>query len=368
MRKVKNNADLCSYCGEMICKADKDSKFHWFCCDVCNLWCHGFCGNIRSDEVYAEMVAKPKWICPKCITESNFEVLQVQLIKSFKDSQIDNNKNSLKPISSSSVTEDKSTNANKVRGKQKGKKAEVTKTDCNSDELLLLVRDQLKFLWPDLISDVASKLKTEMSLNIIELENRVKDLEQKMEHHNNYSYSKNIIISNVPDTVDVYNYDFLKVIASTIDDKNFDLNSIEKVVRMRSPDNSNKCMPIIVTFSNLRIRNNFINTYWKFRNLNNQKLSIKCLDINFPNESLYINDHLSKAVFKIYMKAKQMKKNNFLSGVHLRSGKVVVVQCQNGTPEVIRTLKDLMQFENSFSNETLLSSTVIKGSNPARYN
>lgn len=112
----------------------------------------------------------------------------------------------------------------------------------------------------------------------------------------------------------------------------------------RIPARGDSAQPIIIKFTNQQLRNRFI--------AEAKKKKLSCKDLNYTNNfntKIYVNDHLSPDNKKLLYEAKNCVRNKSAKSAWSNGGKIYIKRNDNSPPTLIRDLRDLKTFQDTFS-------------------
>lgn len=168
-----------------------------------------------------------------------------------------------------------------------------------------------------------------------QLKIRVNELEQ-------YFRRSNIQVNNIPavpdEKVETLVCEMTEVIGVPI---NF---AVDIQAAHRIPARGDSAQPIIIKFTNQQLRNRFI--------AEAKKKKLSCKDLNYTNNfntKIYVNDHLSPDNKKLLYEAKNCVRNKSAKSAWSNGGKIYIKRNDNSPPTLIRDLRDLKTFQDTFS-------------------
>lgn len=312
----------CGSCGK---KNNDIDSFGMIRCNCCSKWYHSKCCSINSKEEFDTLSdVKKLWFCPVCLQKSNFKYAASQIFKG------------------------------------------TTDTGCSSslgDESLILklIDERMEKIWPMLAVQVFDKVMLDVKPLITSLETRILNLESTLSIQENHYRAKNLIIQGIPDSYEIFNGKFLETLAGVLDHNNFSLDQIDYITKIKRRRTTNKTLPsVLVRFSTLRGKSDFMSYYLKY--IKEKRLSIKCFNEDFPDGMLYINEHLPKKLFTIFMKARSLVKQNSIWKASIRKGVVYIQVLRMDSPRIIRTMEDLTKYSKELKCSTPVEKTPEESS------
>lgn len=166
-----------------------------------------------------------------------------------------------------------------------------------------------------------------LSKEVDTLQREVSDLQQ-------HTRKNNIIISGVPRTPSENVYMILEQIARVLDIR-FDRYDISVAHRLAF-GNDRRPPSIIVNFVSRSVKGE-----WLRSRRTKGDLTARELHPTFPEDRVYLNEHLTVQTREIFNAARTLKKANKLAGVWTNDGHVMVKKSVNSPPFRIRDLRHL---------------------------
>lgn len=170
--------------------------------------------------------------------------------------------------------------------------------------------------------------------DLVAVKSELLDLQQ-------HSRKNNIIISGLPGSLrgsDVI--EVIKKIASILDVPFYrsDINAAHWLPSRQGEDKSKQLniQPLIVSFVSRIVKNDWIDARWRRRSLKACEL-----DSGFPSNEIYINEQLTPHFRTMFNAARALLKEQKLSSVWTRDGRVLVKKTANSRPFRVTSLQDL---------------------------
>lgn len=224
------------------------------------------------------------------------------------------------------------------------------------DKKLNEIVNQLKKL--DQLDDI-KKAVDAITENMQSMGNRVMALEEKIdgedgiaqniakiqhdtEEAKQYARINNVVITGIPDD------DSIDPKQAVIDLGNYlgidiGLGNIDTAHRLPTKAKG-KPKPILVKFASRWCKEEIMNKV-KEKNLAKNYIDSKKLGYTAPNQAVFINEHLTPHMQEIYYKGRLLKKEQIISNVYTRNGKVIVKKnSEDKTKTFINHMEDYKQF------------------------
>lgn len=200
----------------------------------------------------------------------------------------------------------------------------------------------------DTVNKAVEKLGASLNNKIGCVNQRVNEIQTTLDDNMRVLRLKEIIISGIPVAS---NENLVQVFDSISMAIGFDRQccyTVDNIFRMGNNKHNNhpsriNAPPILVRFTSLLLKNEFLQLYFKHRNLN-----LTHIGFNGSTDRVYINQNLTKTINLIYKAALKLKKSGSIAKIAIKSGQVLIIR--NGSDSLVRvnSMEDL-QFENSTS-------------------
>lgn len=167
---------------------------------------------------------------------------------------------------------------------------------------------------------------------------RVSYVEKKVDTIDHSIRAKEIMISGIPYSNNENVLDLFGKISMHIGYKYEIIYSVDKIRRLAAratnSKNSVSCPFIVVCFSTLLLKNEFMKLYFAAKNLN---ISI----LGFSNSNrIYINHSLAKSTLELFLMAKKLKKSGVINSFFVRSAFVYILRNGENKPVKVLAAKD----------------------------
>lgn len=207
--------------------------------------------------------------------------------------------------------------------------------------------ESLKVVVDGTVSEVGEirEENVRLSREVSFLKDHVADLQQQ-------TRKNNIIISGIPATNNENIFLILDTIARLLN-VNYSRADISAAHRLPAPRGDAARPPNIVVCFVSR----FVKGLWLQARRERRTLTAIELHPSFPNQPIWLNDHLTKENAELFREARQLQRNNKLAAVWTSDGRVLVKISPSGKPFRVSSLRDLRLRNVTVDNSAETSTT-----------
>lgn len=202
--------------------------------------------------------------------------------------------------------------------------------------------ESLKVVVDGTVSDVG-ELRSEnarLAREITFLKDNVADLQQQ-------TRKNNIIISGVPKTTNENVFFILDNMARLLN-LNHSRDDISAAHRLPAPRGDSARPPnIVVCFVSRAVKG-----FWLQARKDRKTLSARELHASFPDQPVWLNDHLTQENAELFREARQLRRDNKLAAVWTSDGRVLIKRTPTSGPMRVASLRALSSFRTTGEKHT----------------
>lgn len=201
------------------------------------------------------------------------------------------------------------------------------------DQQTNMIRDEFS---KNLI-DFQTKIENNVQRDLSNHSSRVEQLSAVVANIERETKLNDVILRGIPSTDNERVMNIFDQVCTTI---GFELkcSAVNNVFRLgTTKNNTDRNTAILVKFSSLVLKREFMSKYFAFRNLNLRSIGMD------SDERIYASDNLTKTNFDIQQKAVKLLKNKVIFKVHTRNGHVYVKFNEDGPFVLVQNSDDLQK-------------------------
>lgn len=170
------------------------------------------------------------------------------------------------------------------------------------------------------------------------LKDRIGNIEYRMDESHQEKFRNNILICGIPETENENVTDILKLITDEINVTlvEEDITDINRM-KIKGTNSSGLPTPILVTFSNNKAKNDFMDAKKKKKEIDT-RITHKNMK---PKHSIYIGDHLTRYRQLLFKEARDAKRKGNVKYAWSKNGEIYIRKTEDGDAIKIRHINQL---------------------------
>lgn len=184
-------------------------------------------------------------------------------------------------------------------------------------------------------SDQNSKYIEELRTSNAKLGSDIRILTREVEELQQHTRKNNIIIMGVPVTKQENLFRVLELIARMLEleFRRYEISAAHRLPPLRD---DNRPPSIVVCFVSRQVKDE-----WMRARTSKRRLSAKDLSDSFPDETIYLNEHLTRQTREIFNGARALAKIHKLEAVWIKDCRVLVKKTPTSAPFRLHSLRQL---------------------------